>query len=249
MRVLSYNLDCNLSSHLERLKLFLDQVKETNPDVVAIQEGTKKIYEVLFREMGKLNYKFNFISEIRNKFKGELIFSKYKIIETKYIPFQYTKQDKGLTVCQIKVKGVDIITISCQFEEDQNIRKKQIDQLLNIDSSGKNIISMVDTRIKDYQDEIDLSKKGWFDAWEEEGCNSEKYTMDYTKNMWAGHLCRDRFDRIWFLPGTEDVIECEKYKLIGITNEPIESSIGIASSHFGVLSDFKFSSQDFVDSN
>lgn len=227
---LSYNIDGREFNFEERLKSFVGLIAETQPDIVVIQEGTRLTYEKLMREMGLLKYK-RYLPEIMGQLPvGEMLFSKFEILEKKYFPFQRSDEARGMSAMRLKIsEEKEVWACTCQLDTRVALRGFQISEF-NKFFRGMDIpiIFGGDTKILEYQTQFHVPEM-WIDAWYESGTDTEKYTLDHTKNLLVEPPFKDRPNRVWF----RGDIECEECGLLGVGAEPT------ISSHFGVAAEFE----------
>jgi len=236
---LTYNLDCQNYNFEERLRSFLDEIKENPPDVVVIQEGTRLSYEKLLREMGLLGYKRQLLDVMNSRATGEIIFSKFPISSGDYLSFKKSSERRGISYLKLDIWGIDNIWIcTSQFDNTNALSRTQIKTLntvLKKIPERDNIIFGGDTRISEYQGDLSCPD-GWYDSWYEAGNDKEKYTYDSETNFLVKPPYKDRPDRIWYRPSTKgNRIECIDCKLYG------HDSPKTISSHYGVWAKFLIS--------
>nr|QBK86430.1 MAG: endonuclease/exonuclease/phosphatase family protein [Marseillevirus LCMAC102] len=230
----TYNIDSREYNFEERINTFFKLIKNTLPDVIAIQEGSRLTYEKLLREMGLLGYKRHLLDIMHHRSTGEMIFSKLPM-EINYISFQRGNENRGLSVAKIDLWGKEVWICTAQLDSNVALRRCQIasfPSLLKYIDSNKNIIFGGDTRLFEYQTDQQLPP-GWHDAWYEAGNNSSKYTVNSDCNLLVAPPNKDRPDQVWYRPSVDGAIECIDCKLYG------ENSEIIISSHYGVWTKFK----------
>lgn len=261
--VITYNLGYGFTEPIARVKNVIEQIKNINCDVAAFQEASTDVYNTLFREMRLLGYK-RFIPKIMSvKNTGEVIFSKIHILETKYIPFQYSQQNRGLTCIRVLLGEEDkddvddediedetrlppsnnssVWIVTSQFETGDkgpvNIKK----QIKCFESAFRDEVCVVfagDTQLKPYSHiEFPPNNKQslvvWKDSWYEAGKGEGD---KYTYDSATNRLCpRPHRDRPDIVCYRNDMIECDDHRLLGIENADIH-----ASSHYGVYAHFTF---------
>ena len=226
----TYNIDGRETDYQARLDLALRQIKDLNPDVVAIQEGTYLTYERLFREMGQMGYKKNFSDDVRQRQFGEIMFSHRPIVKIEYLPFRQSNEKRGLTRYLVTIGDKNIWFLTTQFENNVAIRRKQLAQMESCFlKSSESMIFGGDTQIQHYQQMI--APDGWLDAWYETGSPETEYTVDCNNNHIIQPPIRDRPDRVWY-KAKDSELECVEFKLIGNNEEDK------ASGHFGVYTKF-----------
>jgi endonuclease/exonuclease/phosphatase family metal-dependent hydrolase len=228
---LTYNIDGRENEHKSRLDLALAQIKELQPDVVAIQEGNYLTYERLFREMGIMGYKKNFSDEMRQRKFGEIIFSKLHIDKIEYLPFRHSYEKRGITRYLITIGDKNVWFLTSQLEENVAIRRKQLTQMESFFlREPESVIFGGDTQIQHYQRMG--APEEWLDAWYELGNPETEYTVDWKTNDAVLPPLRDRPDRVWYKP-KDSKLECLEFKLVGQEGE-IK-----ASRHFGIYTEFR----------
>ena len=228
---LTYNIDGRENEHKSRLDLVIAQIKELQPDVVAIQEGNYLTYERLFREMGIMGYKKNFSDEMRQRKFGEILFSKLHIDKIEYLPFRYSHEKRGVTRYLITIGDKNVWFLTTQFEVNIAVRRKQLTQMesffLRLPES---VIFGGDTQIQHY--ERMGTPEEWLDAWYEIGEPETEHTVDWKSNYIVQPPLRDRPDRVWYRSKGTD-LECLEFTLIGKEGDDK------ASGHFGVYTKFR----------
>ncbi len=234
--LVTYNLDCSSNYQEQRLNVFVEQMKKSAPDIIVIQEGTREIYSKLFLVMQHMGYKRKFFPEIQKRACGEVIFSLLPIKSGEYIPFQYTKQGRGISLYLVEVNGQDLWIGGTQLESGSKrspLVRKQISQIQKRFSKvSETVILAGDFQIANYQNDI-KEPDGWVDAWYEAGKSGEKFTVDSKINTMAE--VQDRPDRVWLLQSRDSAavpIEYDECRLIGLP-EPYKEMF-FASKHFGV---------------
>lgn len=227
---LTYNIDGRENEYKARLDLVLTQIKELQPDVVAIQEGNYLTYERLFREMNQMGYKKNFSDEVRQRQFGEIIFSKLHIVKIEYLSFRHSSEKRGVTRYLVKIGDKNVWFLTTQFEINIAVRRKQLVQMESFFlRSPESVIFGGDTQIQNY--ERMGAPEEWLDAWYEVGCPETEHTVDWKKNHIVQPPLRDRPDRVWYKSKDPD-LECLELNLIG------EEGDDKASGHFGVYTKF-----------
>ena len=228
---LTYNIDGRENEHKARLDIVLAQVKELQPDVIAIQEGNYLTYERLFREMNQMGYKKNFSDEVRQRQFGEILFSRLPIVKIEYLPFRHSHEKRGVTKYLVTVGNQNVWFLTTQFEVNIAIRRKQLTQMESFFlRSSESVIFGGDTQIQHYE-RIGAPDE-WLDAWYEVGCPETEYTVDWKGNYIVQPPLRDRPDRVWYKVRDSE-LECLEFTLIG------KNEGGGASKHFGVYTKFR----------
>ncbi len=229
--ILTYNIDSSEHNYEERLGAFFEIVKDSNPDLVSIQEARRITYEIILRKMGEFGYKRYLPIDVQNRQTGEALFSKYRMEETQFLPFVKSGMKGGITISKIYLDNESWFWfMTSQFDETFTIKKTQVKDLgVLLRKFDGDIFFAGDTRILNYQKNLS-EPDGWFDAWYEAGSSKEEYTYDSRYNRMAVDPLRDRPDRIWYKSDKE----CVSYNLVGK-----ESEITV-SSHFGVMTEFSF---------
>lgn len=231
LTVLTYNIDRRSVYIEDRFNALIKQIKETKPtpEVIFIQEGSRDIYSKLFLVMKNMGYRWVFFPEIQNRACGEIIFTKLSILDKKYMRFQHTDQERGLSVYTVEASNQKIVIATTQLETGTPLLRKQLLQISSIFSSYKEpVILAGDFQITSFC--VDLDKpEGWTDAWEEAGKSSEEFTVDKDKNTLAE--VQDRPDRVWYRG-----LDCDDCRLVGLPAPRKE--IYHPSKHFGVQATF-----------
>lgn len=232
----TYNLDSREYNFEERLDAFLELVKKSPPDAVVIQEGNRLSYEKLLREMGLLGYKRNLLDIMNHRKCGEIIFSKHRIVENEYLPFQNSVENRGVTLSKIDAWDVTFYVCTTQLDRATPAIRSQInllDKMVRSKVGESCVIFGGDVRLANYQTDI-TEPDGWYDGWIEAGSSTNELTVDCNTNMLVEPPISDRPDRVWFLPGKDRDMECMDYQLYGN-----KSDVTI-SSHYGIWTQFKF---------
>jgi endonuclease/exonuclease/phosphatase family metal-dependent hydrolase len=238
--VITYNIDYQSPFQEERLYQFIEQVKEWNPDILAIQEGTKAIYSKLFLAMQNMGYLKKVDERYIKKDISEVIFTKFPIKKSEYIPFQHTKQKRNLTLYLLDVLGQDIWFGTTQLESGGKrtpFLNKQIKQIeKKVSKLNEAVILTGDFQLAEYQKNI-CEPHEMIDAWYDAGNSEQKYTIDSKLNM--NVRFSDRPDRIWYKSprDSKEEIECVEYSLVGLPNSN-EAPL-LASNHFGIYTKFE----------
>ncbi|AYV79714.1 MAG: endonuclease/exonuclease/phosphatase family protein [Faunusvirus sp.] len=104
MIILTYNIWFDELDWEHRLKLLLGIIKELSPDVLCLQEITKKTYEVLKTVLITGEFKYIGVATTLNKTKryGEAIFYRNKNSATHFIKFDKTTQERGFIVVELE---------------------------------------------------------------------------------------------------------------------------------------------------
>lgn len=244
--VITYNIDAKSPFSEERHYKFIEQIKEWNPDILTIQEGTKKIYSKLFLTMKNMGYTKVIDERIYRKDISEVIFTKFKIRKTEYIRYKKTKQGRNLTLCFISVHGKDMCICTTQLESGGKrtpfIRQQLSEIEKRVSKINEPVILTGDFQLVEYQKDIS-GPKGMIDVWYEAGLTNQKYTVDSNINLSVKF--RDRPDRIWYRSSENGCeIECEECLLVGLPESHIDenkNSSLLASNHFGVYARFEIS--------
>lgn len=243
IRVLTQNLGGQIHEHPERVIAFLDMVKDSAPDVIAVQGCSRFMFEPIMREMGLAGYK-RFLPDVMVfRDTGEAIFSKIPFLESKHVKFPESKENKGLTFVKLDIwegldKGVWICT--SDFDREYSIRNKQIEgfmELLLRELPTDDIIIFAGTtHILEYHRSIMPNPRcgEWEDIWYEVGSDTERYTLDHTSNLFVQPPFKDRPDRIW-IRGLCDGIEVKSMRLFKAAE-----GVKILSPHYGVMAEFEF---------
>ena len=229
--VLTYNIDKREHNYQERLDAFIETVQKEDPDLIAVQEGTRLTYEIILRKLS--GYKKFLPEQVRFRKSGEALFSKYPISETNFLPFPKATDKKGLTIAKVDVWGQkDLWLVTSQFDDNVTLKRDQIASIPKLlRNCGDIIIFAGDTRILEYQNDL-TGPVGWFDAWYEAGNEEEKFSYNSIVNPLATYPLKDRPDRVWFYP--DDSIDCISCRLVG------RDSKVVVSSHYGVSAEFEF---------
>lgn len=244
--VITYNIDAQSPFSEERLYKFIEQIKEWNPDILTIQEGTKKMYEKLFLTMKNMGYKKIVDESIYKKDISEVIFSKFPILKTEYIRYKKTKQSRNLTLYFMDIRGQNMCICTTQLESGGKrtpfIRQQLSEIEKRISRINEPVILTGDFQLVEYQKDI-CGPKEMTDVWYEAGLSNEKYTVDSKINLTVKF--RDRPDRIFYrssrnIDGCK--LECVKCLLVGIPDTYMDSDKNsnlLASNHFGVYAKFE----------
>lgn len=237
--LVTYNIDGRKLHKEERLKAFLEKISLTPPDVLVIQEGTRIVYEKLLREMKLMGYERQFLDIMNSRETGELIFSKFTMMEVKYFSFRKSTENRGISAAKIDINGHKLWICTSQFDSQTSlyrIQTKDFSSVIRHIPKNNIIIFAGDTRILDYQTDL-FQPEGWEDTWYECGSEENRYTYNSKTNLLTKPPYKDRPDRVWYYsPSCSDnTVECMEYELYGH-----ESDVTI-SSHYGVWTKFRIS--------
>lgn len=233
--VATYNICGSEHECMDRLRSFLALIQKEKPDIVFVQEGTRLVWETLLREMGNMGYKKAFPKENREKDVGEMIFSKWSVLQQQYNQFKHTRQRRGLLKARVELGTKTLVIATSQLESGTDIasRREQIkslDQYFRNDTD--NVIFGGDMGILSYHDLHQPQE--WVDAWYEAGSDESRFTINSEVNFLSPPNSKDRPDQVWYRHSIEDPVDCIECRLIG------DKETKTISGHFGVMTKFKF---------
>lgn len=234
LKFISYNLQWSKTTKDTRVAQFLELVKKEEPDVIVLQNINVVFFEKLGREMGYIGYKKYFPDNFQQRSLSDIIFIKNIIAgnSSTFIEFQKNTDKKGIFLLEIQIQNKKICVCTAQIDKLpylQTYQLNNINKLLEGYISNNPIILGIDTNAPEY---LNINKiDGWYDAWYECGVDSEKYTLDSTRNTLAPEPFFDRPDRVLF-KSKDGELQCEKFKLIGMDYE--------ISPHYGIMCMFSF---------
>lgn len=237
LSLLDYNIWFDKFNLAERTLSLIDVIEETKPDVITLQEVTKKVHEVLITTLSKFGY-LNYYPKTIDGSYDCAIFSKYPIINSKKIEFENSKMNRSLRTSVIEyplmskdkddlvnIEQIKVVIATAHYEslfkpKDSLIKKEQFEitkmELDNLSKEYQHIILGCDTNIITDEDKLFLTKDiNWRDAWIEFGRDKEKeytYDTETNKNLIQRGIknLRSRVDRIIY---RGDMI-CRKFELI-----------------------------------
>jgi len=226
---ITYNIDSSSCDVEKRLESFINLIKNDKPDILAIQEVKREVYEKITREMKHLGYKYRLPSIVQKRDVGELIFSKYPIESFEFVPFKKTKERRGLNIAKIDLWEKHMHIITTQLESVTAIRNMQIKEAQKIIKNIKGcVIFGGDMRIMSYEKSLNVPPE-WSDAWYDAGSSLSEFTVNHDTNLLVSQLFKDRPDRVWSI-----LLDPIEYDLCGIDADPA------ISSHYGVKVKFEF---------
>jgi hypothetical protein len=209
IKILSHNIQgTDVKKNLEEIALV---AKNAEVDVVAVQGCTSLNYEVLIREMKKIGLVCFRFADNFSKPEGELLFTRLETGEKKYISYRKTRQQRALSIYEIKTDVGGICVCTSKMETGDGsipFKKAQLEELFSI-FHNVNFIFAGDISTQEWQNVILPS--GIFDAWREQGTARDEKTHG-----------RDRPDR--FLFGKE--IECVSFRALEMENTTRRAILG-----------------------
>jgi exonuclease III len=238
LSILDYNIWFDKHYLAERTLSLIDVIEEKKPDVILMQEVTKKVFEVLILTLTKLGYKYSY-PEIINKTYDCIIFSRFPIIETNIVDYDNSRMIRSLItvvieyplMCKdknelIALENTKIVIGTSHFEsffekKYSEIKKNQYicakNELDNLSKKYKYVIFGGDTNIANEEEEKSFFKNdnNWIDTWKDfDSDPNNEYTYDTQTNknlIFRGiKNLRGRTDRILY---KGDMIT-RKYELI-----------------------------------
>jgi endonuclease/exonuclease/phosphatase family metal-dependent hydrolase len=252
LTIASYNvlIDVHHSEQIQtqkRLPVILDRLRKTDADIIALQEVTPALVDLLLKTDWVRDY-FISESEYASKVKpyGNLIMSR---LPFKLVEHQFSGHKRSLVGSwQLNDKLVHLANVHLTSNHGENSFQKRTQQLATVLShlqhqSGEClIVGDFNTRGDEQQESIDYAK--FVDLWQQLHPDEDGYTFDPHRNPLAMLMSLEgepaRFDRILFRQGIESHYQPISIELFGCepvddTNEQI-----YPSDHFGVRGELKF---------
>lgn len=140
MKVLTWNLNCE-DNYRERLSGIIQLVKDQDPDIIAFQEVLYGSYDLIVNEFPEYNYFLD--NKVQyNRLYGEIILTKYQILESCYVPFSNSPNIRGITC--YKHEDFHVITTHLENKDTHNSRntKELVDFVEN--NNIKNFVMLGD---------------------------------------------------------------------------------------------------------
>jgi Endonuclease/Exonuclease/phosphatase family len=201
----SINLWNNKVQREARFANFCNSMAEIDPDIICIQEITQTLLDKLLQQEWTKDYfksTHRFTSEEGNskvKSDGELILSKFPILQKETFPYNNTLTEKTVHIAHIQIplnyfkkKNVSgemeyssFPVITTQLEKLKtysDIRKQQLYSLFNMVSSIPNVFIVADTNLTDEDTDIINLPEGWIDSYEEHLLNLNEIDMHLENN-------------------------------------------------------------------
>jgi endonuclease/exonuclease/phosphatase family metal-dependent hydrolase len=252
LTIASYNvlIDVHHSEQIQtqkRLPAILDELRKTDADIIALQEATPALVDLLLKTDWVRDY-FISESEYASKVKpyGNLIMSRFPF---KLVEHQFSGHKRSLVGSwQLNDKLVHLANIHLTSNHGENSFQKRTQQLATVLShlqqqSGECfIVGDFNTRGDEQQELIDYAE--FVDLWQQLQPGEDGYTFDPSRNPLAMLMSLEgepaRFDRILLRQGIESHYQPISIELFGCesvydTNEQI-----YPSDHFGVRGELKF---------
>ncbi len=150
VKVMSYNIHhaVGLDNELS-LPSIANVIKETNADIIAIQEvdryfGERSQFVDQARELAKLvGYHYTFGAnlnlkpapgQVENRQYGTAILSKYPIIDSKNIHLSSDGEQRGLLIGKVNVRGVHLTVFNTHLGLSHVERMGQVEEIIEISS-------------------------------------------------------------------------------------------------------------------
>lgn len=238
LKLLTYNIWFKKYHLNKRLSYISKIINELDPDIIALQEVTKDMLQILVttnwfgRYYSSHIYDNNFNS---SEYYGCILLSKYNFNSLEIKQFDNTFMNRKLIIGNIIIESTDndvnsllnlnIMTSHLEsYNHLEEIRKLQLEEIDNKTKQYDNVIFLGDTNFcsdketfpSDYIDLWDISKYG------------RGYTYDSTINKMINNKYKARVDRIYL----KTKLNYDRHiKLVG--TDPISDKL-FPSDHFGI---------------
>jgi len=198
----SINLWNHKTQREARFANFCNSMAEIDPDIICIQEITQPLLDKLLqqewtKDYFKSTHKLGEGNKVKND--GELILSKFPILQRETFPYNNTLTEKTVHIAHIQIplnyfkrKNVSdemeytsFPVITTQLEKLKtysDIRKQQLYSLFNMVSSIPNVFIIADTNLTDEDTDIVNLPEGWIDGYEEHLLNLNEIDMHLENN-------------------------------------------------------------------
>ena len=240
MKLLTYNVWSDSHQANIRFQEAKKLLQESSADIICLQELTPSIQsDLLQQEWVKDYYISTSVTSLPN---GELMLSKYPIINRERFKFTETCTNRLINVMDISVPineiypdGNYITVITAQLEpldHNSEYRREQFNGIMKILHNKNNAFLLCDMNMTEKESPVLMEE--WLDAWVESGSSPDtQYTFDSEKNGNINGYQKCRYDRIIYRSNKWRI---KNLDLLGV--KPIEN-ISIKnmqpSNHFGLL--------------
>jgi poly(A) polymerase len=231
----------------KRLPAIVAELRKTDADIIAIQEVTPALVDLLLQTDWVRDY---FISEsgYADKVKpyGNLIMSRFPF---QLVEHQFSGHKRSLVGrWKLNDRLVHLANLHLTSNHSENSLQKRTQQLATVISYLQQqvgdclIVGDFNTRGDEQQEIIDYA--GYVDLWQQLQPSTDGYTFDPSRNPLAMLMSlageSARFDRILIHQGLESAYQPESIELFGC--EPVSGTEGeiYPSDHFGVRGVLKF---------
>lgn len=184
MKILSFNVGNVLIKTETKVDIIVGLIKETNPDVIGLQEVDESLHLSLYIELAN---EFNISSDINGAFNGSffnMLISKHKN-PIHYVPFLHTKMNRGFLWQQYD----DTILVNTHLENSS--MKTRLDQANEIDTlfKDKKYILFGDTNLKNDECLHHLTHL--------KHNQKNTFTFDGSLNKNVYYVIRENLDRVY----------------------------------------------------
>jgi endonuclease/exonuclease/phosphatase family metal-dependent hydrolase len=232
-KVLSYNIWFDNYKKTERTLNLIDEINQTSPDIICIQEITE---DVLFTLNNKLNY---YIYPKKINIYSNVILSKYKIIKCFTLDL-ISNQNRKINCIIIKVNNNLLCVVTTHYESEfnktnliKNNQYKYTNAILDkLYDTYKNVIFASDTNITVNDEQYFFKNIMWRDSWTTHN-KTDGFTYDSKYNSYIKfkkQSIRARLDRI--------IYRCDNF-VSSSSKLSISYFKKEISDHYGLYTTFK----------
>ena len=180
----------------------LGQLVELNPDVIALQSISRLARDVVFPFLKRSGYQYVVFDQVKARDRGEVIFTKLKVVKKAYYPFTHSNLNYGISAFLLVVGKVgdsqneptlrggdrskNVWVATSFLDEAAGCRKAQVTEIGSVFKNDALVVFAGDTNIPAWQNSSLRAPTGWADAWREKGSSDNELT-DF----------QDRKDQIW----------------------------------------------------
>lgn len=246
LNVVSYNIWFDTYREIERITSLIINLRESDPDIICLQEVKQNTYKILIINLRK--YKYYYPKVIPGNY-GCVIFSKYPIKKGAIIKFKNSSMERHLVTAIIdmshEILPLELIIANTHFEslfngkntkkiEQYHVVKEILDTLYK---KHKNVIFCADTNILPREEKqfIGTDDDSWCDGWKIKGDDNNKYTFDGDNNIYLKlkykKKYKSRLDRIIF---QTDRYQLNEFDILKTLEEYVPPS-----DHFGIYGKFR----------
>lgn len=154
MKVLTWNLNCE-GNYKERLPHIIELVRSENPDIIAFQEVLYGSYDLIISAFEGYYYYLDHKVKY-NRLYGELILTKFEILEASYVPYGRSPNIRGITC----YKHNDFWVITTHLENKDNHNNNNTKELINYIQSRqiKNFVLLGDFNYYTHEGKLDYNQ-------------------------------------------------------------------------------------------
>jgi endonuclease/exonuclease/phosphatase family metal-dependent hydrolase len=164
MKILSFNVENDYRDDINKSKVIVDLVGKLDIDIIGLQEVTPNLYNYLNKQLIIYNQtssiKYNISNQLNNSSYFNVIISKYNSPIAIH-EFNSTSMNRTYLSQEINDNLLIITTHLESATESKNIRKKQVDEILefiklkNNENNKKKIIIFGDTNFSNMNETFD----------------------------------------------------------------------------------------------